>query len=176
MARIRLYLLHTKSRQIYQFIRTGGVRDSLPALWLWVYVDMLDLVRPGKDAAEAAFPGCIIDTGSHLSVIPEQIWSHFKSGAVTPLPFDPTMPQSLRNIAFGGGIYPYELGELRFRLRDRVGGGMDVSVVAQLIHDKGKLTTPMVLGLRGGVLDGRILRSHPDPAAPFGEAWLLEDP
>jgi hypothetical protein len=95
---------------------------------------------------------------------------------VTPLPFDPAMPQSLRNIAFGGGTYPYELCELQLRLRDLVGGVMDVTVVAQLIQDKGKLTTPMVLGLRGGVLDGRILRSLPDPNASFGQFWLLEDP
>jgi hypothetical protein len=152
------------------------VHDSIPALRLRIYVELLAFVRPGKNAAKAAFPDCIIDTGTHLTAIPERIWSLFKTGAVTPLPFDPAMPQSLRNIAFGGGTYPYELCELQLRLRDLVGGVMDVTVVAQLIQDKGKLTTPMVLGLRGGVLDGRILRSLPDPNASFGQFWLLEDP
>jgi hypothetical protein len=176
VARVRLYLLHTKSRQLFQFIRPGGIRDSLPAVWLNVYIDLKSSVTPGPGAIAAAFPECVLDTGCHLTAIPERIWRLFKPGVVTPLPFDPAMPQSLRTIAFAGGTYPYDLGELQLRLRDLAGGVMNVTVVAQLLHDKGKLTTPMVLGLRSGVLDGRILRSSPDPAAPFGETWILEDP
>jgi hypothetical protein len=34
----------------------------------------------------------------------------------------------------------------------------------------------MVLGLRGRAIDGRVLRGAPDPAAPFGQDWFLEDP
>jgi hypothetical protein len=161
---------------VFRFIRPGGIRDSIPALWLRVYVNLLAHVRPGTNALEVAFPNCVIDTGSHLSVLPEYIWSQFKPGVVRPLPFDPAMPQSLRSVSLGGGTYPYELGELRLRLLDRTGGTMDVTVVAQLIRDGGKFTAPMILGLRGGALDGRILRSQPDTAALHGQAWLLEDP
>ena len=32
MARVRLYLLPNKSNQIFQFVRPGGIRDSIPAL------------------------------------------------------------------------------------------------------------------------------------------------
>jgi hypothetical protein len=34
----------------------------------------------------------------------------------------------------------------------------------------------MLLGLRGGALDSRILRAEPDATAPFGQAWMLEEP
>lgn len=53
---------------------------------------------------------------------------------------------------------------------------MDVTVIAQLTRDGGRLTIPMVLGLCGGVLDGRILRGEPDTTATYGQAWVLEEP
>jgi hypothetical protein len=118
----------------------------------------------------------VSSTPAPLAVIPERIWSHFYPGAVTPLPFDPTMPQMHRSVSLGGGNYPYELGELAIRLWDQNQRTMDLRIVAQLTRDNGALTTPMVLGLRGGAIDDRILRSAPDPAAPFGQDWFLEDP
>jgi hypothetical protein len=92
------------------------------------------------------------------------------------LPFDLAMPQNQRTITLGGGTYPYELGELVISLRDLVGNTMDVTVVAQLTRDAGALTVPMILGLRGGVLDSRILRAEPDATAPHGQSWMLEAP
>lgn len=176
VSRVRLYLRHPISRPIFRFIRPGGIRDNLPALQLLAFVDLKALVQVGPDAAEAAFPECIIDTGSHLINIPERIWSQLKPRATIPLPFDPSMPYSQRRVAFAGGVYPYYLAELTFQLHDLVGGMLQIKVVAQLLQDGGRLTTPMTIGLRGGVLDGRIFRSYPDPGAPFGEQWLLEDP
>jgi hypothetical protein len=152
------------------------MRDAIPALWLRVYVDLKAQIRPGKNAGKSAFPDCIIDTGSHLSVLPEYIWSRFKPGVIRPLQFDPAMPQSLRTVTLGGGSYPYDLGELTIRLRDLVGNVIDVSVIAQITRDGGRLTIPMLLGLRGGALDSRILRAEPDATAPFGQAWMLEEP
>ena len=52
---------------------------------------------------------------------------------------------------------------------------MSLRIVAQLTRDGGALTIPMTLGLRGGVTDGHVLRAEPDPAAPFGHSWFLED-
>jgi hypothetical protein len=142
-----------------------------------VFVNLGAHVRPGgRNAAGAALPECVIDTGAHLAVIPERIWSHFYPGAVTPLPFDPAMPSVHRFVSLGSGNYPYELGELTVRLWDQNQRTMDVRIVAQFTRDNGALTIPMVLGLRGGALDGRILRSVPDPTAPFGQDWFLEDP
>jgi hypothetical protein len=127
-------------------------------------------------AAQAAHPDCIVDTGSHLTVIPEYVWSYFKPGVVTPLPVDPSMPQRHRATSFGGGRYPYELGELTVRLRDLDRNVVDLRIVAQLTRDGGALTAPVVLGLRGGAIDGRVLHAEPDSAAPLGQAWSLADP
>ena len=176
MARVQLYLSHPKGNPEFRFLRPGGVRDSIPALWVFAYVELKHYVRPGPNATSAAYPECIIDTGAHLTIVPERVWGQFKPGAVTPLPFDPAMPQSQRVITVGGGTWPYDLVELTIRLLDRQRGALNATVVAQLTRDGGKLTVPVVLGLRGGVIDGRILRAEPDLAAPFGQSWLLEDP
>jgi hypothetical protein len=137
----------------------------------------MPLVRSGEDASlPASAPDCILDTGSHLSIIPQDVWGQFKPGVVAPLPFAPNMPQNRRSVTVSGGSHPYDLGELTVQLRDLAGRTMDVRIVAQLTRDGGVLTIPMTLGLRGGAIDGRILRSEPDPAASFGQAWWLEDP
>ncbi|MCI0703114.1 MAG: hypothetical protein L0241_18710 [Planctomycetia bacterium] len=176
MARVRLYLQPVTNNTIFRFIRPGGIREAIPALRLRAYAYLTPHVRPGDQAAKAAFPECIIDTGSHLTTIPEYIWGQFKPGAVTPLPFDPAMPQSQRVVALAGGTWDYDLGELTITLRDQAGRAMNLLVVAQLIRDSGRLNLPLVLGLRGGVLDGRILRAEPDATVPYGQVWLLEDP
>lgn len=171
MWRVRLYLMPARNNPVYRFVRPGGVRDSIPALELRAFVNLVLHVQPGgTNAAGAAYPKCIIDTGSSLSTIPEYIWNHFHPGAVTPLPFDPTMPFHHRSVTVGGGVFPYELGELGVRLTDYRQRTMDVRVVAQFTRDGGTLTLPMVLGLSGGAIDGRTLRSEPDSAAPFGQA------
>jgi hypothetical protein len=117
-----------------------------------------------------------VDTGSPLSVIPQYIWSQFRAGAVTPLAFDPAMTPIQRRTIIAGGRYPFELGELDVELFDYDRHTMVVRIVAQFTRDGGTLVTPMILGLRGGAIDGRILHAEPDPAAPFGQAWFLEDP
>lgn len=176
MVRLQLYLDQPDPGQAFRFLRPDGTADQLPALRLKVYVDLKSAVRPGSSAGVAAFPLCVLDTGSHLTTIPERISQHFLPGFVTPLPFDPAMPQKLRVVSLAGGTYPYQLGELTIRLRDLAGNQMDVTVVAQLTRDNGTLPIPLVLGLRGGVIDGRVLRCQPDPNAPFSQAWWLEAP
>ena len=177
MARIRLYLKYAAGNPDFRFIRPGGVRGSIPALRLQTYVDLMTQVQPAAGASlKASAPDCIIDTGSHLSLIPQYVWGQFKPGVVTPLPFDPAMPQQRRSITVSGGRFPYDLGELTIQLRDLDRRTTDVRIVAQLTRDGGALAIPMTLGLRGGAIDGRVLRSEPDPAAPFGQAWWLEDP
>lgn len=177
MARVQLYLRYAPASPDFLFSRPSGMSDSIPALRLRVYVNLLSQVRPGGEfAAEAVSPDCIIDTGSHLSILPEYVWGQLKPGVVTPLPFDPRMPQQRRFVTVGGGRYPYDLGELTLPLRDLNNLTMDIRIVAQLTRDSGTLTMPMTLGLRGGAIDGRIIRSEPDSTASFGQAWWLEDP
>jgi hypothetical protein len=162
---------------VFRFVRPGGVRDSIPALRLRAFVNLTPHIRPGGGGAHrAAYPECVVDTGCHLSVIPEYIWRHFRQRVMTPLPFDPAMPLSLRSTSFGGGNYPYDLGELTIRLLDQEQRTLDARIVAQLTRDGGAINLPMTLGLRGGVIDGRILRAEPDDTAPFAQSWFLEDP
>ncbi len=177
MARVRLYLIPAANNAVFRFLRPGGVPDSIPALRLRAFVHLTSLVRTGgREAADAAYPECVVDTGAHLSLIPEYVWSHFRPGVVTPLPFDPAMPHHQRFVSVGGGNYPYELGELTVRLWDQDRRTLDARVVAQLVRNGTTQTVPMILGLRGGALDGRVLHAEPDPAAPFGQAWHLNDP
>ena len=177
MAGVRFELRLAPDDPVFGFIRPGGIRDSIPALQVWVWVNLMPHVRPGSsDALRAAFPLCILDTGAPLAIIPEYIWSHFHPGVVTPLPFDPAMPLRHRFLTVGGGRYPYQLGELGVQVTDDRRQTMSLRIVAQFTRDGGALTIPMVLVPRGCVFDGRVLRSEPDPAAPFGQAWALEDP
>lgn len=176
MARVRLYLEPAKNNPVFRFLRPGGVRDSISALRLRVRVRLTPHIRTrGRDALQAGLPECIIDTGSHLAVIPEYIWTHFNPRAVTPLPFDSAMTAP-RFLSLGGGNFPYDLGELTIQLFDHDRRAMDVRIVAQFTRDGGALTIPMVIGLRGGAIDGRVLRGAPDPSANFGQDWFLEDP
>ncbi len=176
MARVQLYLDQFDPGHVFRFLRPDGTAAQILGLRLKAFVNLSPLVRPGSTATHSAFPRCIIDTGAYLTIIPERIWGQFKATAVTLLRFDPGMPARLRTIDLPGGTFPYELAEVPIRLEDLTGAVMDVTVVAQLTRDGGRLTIPMVLGLRGGVIDGRILRGEPDAIAPFGQAWILEDP
>jgi hypothetical protein len=100
----------------------------------------------------------------------------FVPGFVRPLPFAQNMPSSLRQLTIAGGTYPYTLGEVSIQLEDRTGTVMNVAIIAKLTQDGGRLPIPFTLGLRGGFLDGRRLLAEPDPSAPFGQSWTLEEP
>lgn len=176
MPRVRLYLDQPDPGHVFRFRRPDGATAQIPGLRLTVYVNLSLLVRPGPAAIQAAFPHCLVDTGAYLTIIPERIWGRFRAGAVTPLPFDAAMPARLRTIDLPGGRFSYELAEVPIRVQDRAGAVLDLTAVAQITRDGGRLTIPMVLGLRGGVIDGRILHGEPDAAAPFGQSWMLEDP
>jgi hypothetical protein len=157
VARVQVYLSHTPRPHEYRFVRPGGVGDSIPGLRLKVYVNLLQYIIPSPGAGPFAFPDCVLDTGAFLTVIPQRLFQ-------------------LRTLTIAGGAYPFDLGELNLPLEDKAGGRLAVRVVAKLTRDGGALNVPLTLGLRGGVLDGRVLRAEPDPAAAFGQAWVLEDP
>jgi hypothetical protein len=173
---VRIYLDHSDAGHVFRFRRPDGSLGQIPGLRLKLYLNLSHLVRPGWLALHASFPFTILDTGAYLSIIPERVWSRFRARAVTPLRFDPMMPQSQRTITVAGGVYPYELAEVPIRVHDLAGQILDVTVVAQLTRDGGRLSIPVTLGLSGGILDGRILRAEPDTGAPFGQAWQLEEP
>jgi hypothetical protein len=177
VARVRLYLGPATPAHDYAFFRPDGSVGTIEGLRLRAYVEFLGMVDVStKRGQRAAYPECVVDTGSFLTIVPEKLWRHFLPGVVTPLPFHPSVPAHLRRLTIAGGTFDYDLGELVIPLRDRRGGALDVIVVAKLTRDGGALNVPLTLGLRGGFLDGRVLRAEPDPAAPHGQAWTLEDP
>jgi hypothetical protein len=173
---LRLYLDYGSPPHVLRFIRPGGAAGAIPGLRLITYANFLRSLIPSREAADYAICECVIDTGSFLSVVPQRIWRHFLPGLVTPLPFDPSTPHGLRFLTIAGGTHPFDLGEITLRLEDRSGEALNVTLVAKFTRDGGALRIPLTLGLRGGVLDGRVLRAEPDPTAPHGQAWSLADP
>jgi hypothetical protein len=177
VARVKLYLRPAKPAHSYIFVRPDGSVDALQGLRLRAYVRFMGRVdirtREGRDAA---FPDCIVDTGSFLTVIPERIWRYFLPGVVTRLPFHSTMPHPYRKLTIAGGTFPFELGELVIPLVDQEGGSLDTTVVAKLTQDGGQLNVPLTLGLRGGFLDAGTLNVSPDAAASHGQSWILASP
>lgn len=176
MAGVRLYLRDTNPPHEYRFIRPDGTIESIPGLRLKAFLNLSHMVVPGRMAIEAAFPDCVVDTGSFLTIIPEMIWRHFRPGVITWLPFAPGTPPGLRRVTIAGGTFLYDLGEITLSLQDPDGGALDATVVAKFTRDGGALNIPFTLGLRGGVLDGRHLTADPDPAAPHGQGWALRNP
>jgi hypothetical protein len=108
--------------------------------------------------------------------LPKWLHSAIRPSAIAELPFDPSMPMKARRVIVAGGIFPYWLGSLSFTLRDTIGGALDVTLVAQFIEDRGALNSfPLILGLQGGLIEGRTLTAQPDAAAPHGQSWTLEE-
>lgn len=175
MTRLRLYLDVLRPPGDYRFVRPGGTTEAIPALRLIAYANMLRLLRPDPGAATYAVVKAVVDTGAPLSIVGEDLRRALRPGLVTPLPFAAGTPASHRVLSIAGGTYPFDLGEMPLYLEDQSGGKLDVRVVAKFIRDGGRLTTPLILGLRGGLLDGRRLVAEPDPAAPFGQGWAVED-
>lgn len=173
---LKLYLTQPDTSPVVWFRRADGSLDSLPGLRVVAAANLMRVLVPGPTAGRYAITDCVLDTGAYFSIISERLWRRFIPGFVTPLPFDVRTPPLLRTVTIGGGSFPYELGELTIRLEDRDRNHLSITFIAKLAHDGGRLTTPLTLGLCGGVLDGRLLRAEPDPVAPFGQGWALADP
>src|SRR5438270_11201423 len=118
MARVRLYLKDTNPPHDYRFVRPDGTIESIPGLRLRAYLNLSRIVVPGPDVIHAAFPDCVVDTGSFLTIVPEMIWRHFRPGVVTRLRFAHGTPHGLLLVTIDGGIFHYDLYELYLPLLD----------------------------------------------------------
>ena len=136
----------------------------------------------------------VVDTGAWVSVITHDAWTQLdRLGLVEFLP--PPAGTPTPRAVLAGGRSEFRLGRLRLGLidRDDPNGPRQlppVSVVAQLLVDSAvRLPFPVLLGLHGGVLDGRVLRREPvlgfdatgdpmtdraDAGRRFGQEWYLE--
>lgn len=178
MQQVRLKLGQLNPNHGFKFTLPDGAVETMPALRLKAYVNLAKRTLPGlgRRSMNAAFPPCILDTGSHLTTIPEYIHSCLLPGVVDPLPFDSSMPRSMRVVSVAGGTFPYWLGRIPLTLVDLDGGALDVRLIAQFVEDRGALDhLPLILGLQGGLHEGRTLTSRPDATSPFGQSWLLEE-
>jgi hypothetical protein len=173
---LTLYLKHIHSSHILTAIRADGTRIVLPGLRLITYANFLRALKPSLDAGRFAICPCVVDTGSYLSVISEELWNKFIPGFVRPLTFTASVHPILKTLSIAGGTYPYMLGELTIQLEDHRHTLMNVTIIAKLTPDGGRLPIPLTLGLRGGFLDGRRLLAEPDQSLPFGQKWTLEEP
>ncbi len=90
MARVRLYLGTAKPLHDYVFSRPDGSVGTVEGLRLRAYVRFQDLVdTTSEEGRDAAYPECVVDTGSFLTIVPEKIWQYFLPGRRHPAPVPP---------------------------------------------------------------------------------------
>lgn len=172
---MKLYLDQTDPRHVYSFLYPDQSVGTLPGLRLVAFADLRQHIT-NPALRRHAIQKCVVDTGAYLSIVPSGVARCLDMRTVTRLPFHPSVPPGLRVLVVAGISVSYELAELGMRLRDRDGQFLDIRLVAKFTQDGGRLPDTIVLGLRGGFLEGRTLRANPDPAVPHGQAWLLEQP
>jgi hypothetical protein len=170
---VKLYLEPADPPHVYTFTYPDQSVGTLPGLRLVAFTDLRQHITDRAHLPHA-IQKCVVDTGSLLSVVPSLIARRLDMRTVTRLPFHPSFPPRFRVLTMGGLSVPYELAELRARLRDKDGQVIDARFVAMFTRDNGALGRSLILGLRGGVIDGRTLRGEPDPVAPFGQGWQLD--
>lgn len=154
---------------------------------------LLRLVTTVTVGTQFQFPA-VVDTGAWVSIIEHVTWIRLDElGLVEFLP--PPAGAATARAVLGGGRSEFRLGRIRLGLidRDDPNGPRElppVPVVAQLVLDpQFRLPFPVILGLHGGVLDGRTLRREPvlghtptgnpatdraDAGPRFGQQWYLD--
>ena len=188
MPRVRLRVQHVQARDDlrlrYTEPKRPGEEFEFPLLRLTTTVTV------GSDLRFLA----LVDTGAWVSIITHETWTQLDQlGLVEFLP--PPAGAGTARAILGGGRSEFRLGRIRLGLidRDDPNGPRElppVPVVAQLLLDpQFRLPFPVILGLHGGVLDGRTLRREPvlghtasgNPAADradagprFGQQWYLD--
>lgn len=119
----------------------------------------------------------IVDTGAPISVFPRVWWEPYRSMIqfLNPAMGPVGAPLPTATVAGGVGI-PYQLGRLWMGVVDADERRLRaVPIVAQfLMQSPVGLRRPLV-GLRGGVLDGRWLRRISVPMSSVDQEWWLTE-
>ncbi len=172
-----------REHRLVQFRDEQGRERTLPLLRLRLAVHI------GKDSpsprTRRQARKAILDTGAPLSVFPKHQWQRFASEIVR-LPFVGERTPVGR---VGGREFSYFLGRVWVSCTDPFERHLPaVPVLAQFREDDipaGEPLPPILLGLYGGILEGRTLPRRPtaeryDPDIPtlesFGQWWHLSEP
>jgi hypothetical protein len=160
MGRAKLYLIET-DRDV--------VVDSQGPLPLF-HKRLKSLVLVGSSSTPR---DGLMDTGSPLTIFPERIWkNHRQEIEWFTTPPSSTLKSWWSSISgVTGGAVPCELGRISLTVIDLSGNTLrPIPVVAKFAQDNGLLPNRVILGLWGGILEGRRLML--DSSAT--DAWLEE--
>jgi hypothetical protein len=164
MARIQLEVISIGE---VRCVDSAGDAIVLPRLRLRV---LLAFGIPRGSSVNFAPPrGAFIDTGAPLSVFPEREWRPWED-RIEWLRFAGGVTARAPRLRVLGGSYPYRMGRVLVAAADTHGRQLPrVPVIAQFAEDGGNLSG-ILMGMRGGILDGRRLVVDVDRE----RAWLAE--
>ena len=161
MKSVRLTFLGTHRQQV---VTASGELVEL------ILLRLSALLRIGSE--QRAFDG-LFDSGSALTIFPERVWRKFERD-IEWLTFPSGATPAAWWISVSGltgGSTPCRIGRIPVTVVDDVGRTLSpVPVLAKFAEDVG--TFPRILlGLYGGVLQGRRLLVNSDESA----SWIQED-
>jgi hypothetical protein len=184
VAVIRIPVVKEPRRTPIRYFDEAGQLHELPLLRL--RADILIGADPARSAEDRRpqFPA-ILDTGAPVTVIPKRVWQRFEP-SITRLRVADERP--LTGSA-GGRRFTYFLGRVSMGVADLFGRRLRaVPVLAQFREDdipEGEPRAAVLLGVAGGILEGRTLTRWPtaeryDPdlgtLESHGQWWWLADP
>lgn len=166
-SRIRLGLIRSK-RHVLRTIRTDNTLGHAHE----VYVErIMGILRLGTDRPSKT-RSCIVDTGSFLSIFPEEVWRSHESqiewlGTTRPLP-----AWLSRITGLGGGEIGCEPGVVDIELVGLDGESLPLTRIVGLFATDGGRLRDVILGLDGYTYRGRALTIRYDQR----EVWIQVDP
>jgi hypothetical protein len=170
--------------RLIRFRDEQGRERTVPLLRL--HLDVLVGRDPTRNSPDERRPRrTILDTGAPLTIFPKDLWQSF-ADEIVRLPFVGEQGQIGRA---GGRQFSYFLGRVWVGVTDPFDRRLPaVPVLAQFREDAipaGEPLPPILLGLWGGILEGRQLTRWPtaeryDSDMPtlesFGQWWHLSEP
>ena len=193
MPRVRLFLQEREPVVPCDYLgpdRTGRAVRRHPLLRLTASVMILP--PPGRTGPRRVGTG-LIDTGAWVSLVRPDAWEDYAAAGLLEFLTLPGGTETY-STAVGGVESKCRLGRLWVRVfgpapSGRVESLPPVPVLAQLLtntrlNSERVMPFPLVLGLHGGVLDGRRLVREPvapiptghgsDAGPTYGQDWFLE--
>ncbi len=190
MPRVRLFLQEREPVVPCDYLGRGRIIRRHPLLR--PTASLMIHPPPGRAGLLQVETG-LIDTGAWVSLVRPDAWEGYAAAGLLEFISLPGAAETY-STAIGGVESPCRLGRLSIRVygpspSGRITSLPPVRVLAQLLanprlNSDRIMPFPIVLGLHGGVLDGRRLVREPVPAAAtgrrsdagptHGQEWFLE--